>query len=79
MSEAKAASCDFVGWRAIRSEVSKRSSEPRIARVRIMQHRAASNPAFDQVSAGDGAGMVGAFGDGWARAGARFEAELIRD
>ena len=60
----KRRSCDFEWPRAaaIKSEVSNRSSEPKIARCESVKHDAAPHTAFDQKRAGHGAGHVGAFG-----------------
>ena len=49
--------------RAIRSDGSKRSSEPMKAMSRIGEDGAAADQSLDQIRVGDGAGQIGALGE----------------
>ena len=79
MSEAKAASCDFVGCRAIRSDVLKQIFRAEDGEIRIVQDSTAADVPFDEIGAGNGTGMIGALGYGWPRPGAGFKPQLIRN
>ena len=67
------------GARATSSEVSNRSSVPKMRKVRIAEDYAAPDRASDQVDGGHRAGHVGALGEICGRGFGLLEAELVGD